>query len=43
MVKCIDDNVGKILEALRAAGVLENTLIVFTSDHGDMCGEHGRQ
>ena len=40
MVKCIDDNVGKILEALRAADVLENTLVVFTSDHGDMCGEH---
>jgi arylsulfatase A-like enzyme len=40
MVKCIDDNVGKILQALRAAGVLENTLVIFTSDHGDMCGEH---
>jgi arylsulfatase A-like enzyme len=34
--------VGKILDALRAAGVLERTFIVFTSDHGDMCGEHGR-
>jgi arylsulfatase A-like enzyme len=42
MVKCIDDNVGKILAALRAAGVLEQTYVVFTSDHGDMCGEHGR-
>jgi arylsulfatase A-like enzyme len=42
MVKCIDDNVGRILDALRAAGVLEKTVIVFTSDHGDMCGEHGR-
>ena len=42
MVKCIDDNVGKILDALRAAGLLEKTMIVFTSDHGDMCGEHGR-
>lgn len=41
MVKCLDDNVGKILEALRGAGVLENTLVVFTADHGDMCGEHG--
>jgi arylsulfatase A-like enzyme len=43
MVKCIDDGVGRILEALRVAGVLENTCIVFTSDHGDLCGEHGRQ
>lgn len=41
MVKCIDDNVGKIIAALKAAGVYENTIIVFTSDHGDMCGEHG--
>lgn len=42
MVKCIDDNVGKILAALRAAGVADHTIVVFTSDHGDMCGEHGR-
>jgi arylsulfatase A-like enzyme len=41
MVKCIDDNVGKILDALRAAELLEKTTVVFTSDHGDMCGEHG--
>lgn len=42
MVKAIDDNVGRILAALREAGVLERTFIVFTSDHGDLCGEHGR-
>ena len=42
MVKCIDDNVGKILSALRTAGVLEKTVVVFTADHGDLCGEHGR-
>jgi arylsulfatase A-like enzyme len=42
MVKCIDDNVGKVLAALRDNGLLEKTFIVFTSDHGDMCGEHGR-
>jgi len=42
MVKCMDDNVGKILDAVREAGVLDNTIIVFTSDHGDLCGEHGR-
>jgi len=42
MVKCIDDNVGKILKAVKAAGVLDRTIIVFTSDHGDLCGEHGR-
>lgn len=42
MVKCIDDNVGKVLATLRETGLLEKTFIVFTSDHGDMCGEHGR-
>ena len=43
MVKCIDDNVGKILEALRRNRLIDNTIIVFTSDHGDMCGEHARE
>lgn len=42
MVKCIDDNVGQILDTLREQGVLEETIIVFTADHGDLCGEHGR-
>ncbi|HEU5116397.1 MAG TPA: sulfatase-like hydrolase/transferase, partial [Isosphaeraceae bacterium] len=42
MVKCVDDNVGKILNALRETGDLDHTIIVFTSDHGDLCGEHGR-
>ncbi len=42
MVKCLDDNIGRILAALRELGVLEQTFIVFTSDHGDLCGEHGR-
>ena len=40
MVKCIDDNVGKILDALKTAGVLDNTIVIFTSDHGEMAGEH---
>ena len=42
MVKCIDDNVGRIIQALREKNLLEQTTIVFTSDHGDLCGEHGR-
>ena len=42
MVKCIDDNVGRMLEALRTRGLLENTIVIFTADHGDLCGEHGR-
>lgn len=42
MVKCIDDNVGRILQALEKNQLLDNTIVVFTSDHGDLCGEHCR-
>lgn len=42
MVKCIDDNVGHILEALRQLDLIDNTIVVFTADHGDLCGEHSR-
>lgn len=41
MIRCIDDNVGRILMVLRENGILEKTILVFTSDHGDMCGQHG--
>jgi len=34
MVKTIDDNVGKIVAALEAQGLTDNTLIIFTSDNG---------
>ncbi len=43
MVKCIDDCVGKILAALRSENLIDNTIVVFTADHGDLRGEHGRQ
>jgi arylsulfatase A-like enzyme len=42
MVKCIDDNVGRILTTLREKGILDNTIVVFAADHGDMCFEHAR-
>jgi arylsulfatase A-like enzyme len=41
MVKYIDDQVGRILDRLEALGLADNTLVVFTSDHGDMVGAHG--
>ncbi|MCG9972539.1 sulfatase family protein [Christiangramia crocea] len=40
MVKLIDDNIGKILNYLEESGLEENTIVVFTSDHGDLMGEH---
>ena len=39
-VSFIDEQVGRILEALETRGQLENTLILFTADHGDMLGDH---
>ena len=41
MVALIDDQVGRILEALEASGQAEDTLVVFMSDHGEMLGDHG--
>ncbi len=43
MVKCIDDNVGKLIAWLKENGLYDNTIVVFTADHGDMRGEHHRQ
>jgi len=36
----LDDCIGRIRHALRDAGVAENTILVFASDHGDMLGSH---
>ena len=36
----VDAEIGRVLEALRANGLEENTLVVFCSDHGDMDGAH---
>ncbi|MBT3270051.1 sulfatase-like hydrolase/transferase [Candidatus Poribacteria bacterium] len=41
MVAQIDHEVGEIVHALRDAGQLDNTLIIFASDHGDYLGDHG--
>lgn len=38
----IDVAVGRVVEGLKQAGVWENTLVVFTSDHGDFLCDHGR-
>jgi arylsulfatase A-like enzyme len=36
----VDHQVGRILTALATKGLLENTVVVFTSDHGDFMGQH---
>lgn len=41
MCDLIDRQVGRMLEALRETGQLDNTIIVFHSDHGEMLGDHG--
>jgi len=40
MVSCIDQQVGLLLGFLKEEGLFENTIIVFTSDHGDYLGDH---
>lgn len=37
----IDDNIGKLLKTLQECGLADDTLIVFSGDHGDMLGERG--
>ncbi|MCL4861208.1 MAG: sulfatase-like hydrolase/transferase [Caldilineaceae bacterium] len=41
MIKLIDDQVGRIVQALEESGQRNNTVIIFTSDHGEMLGDHG--
>lgn len=41
MIKQIDDQFQRVLEHLEASGQLDNTVIIFTSDHGESLGDHG--
>ncbi|MEO9273729.1 choline-sulfatase [Marinomonas sp. 5E14-1] len=40
-ISYIDDKVGDIMSALESSGQLEDTIVIFTADHGDMAGERG--
>src|SRR5690606_7754643 len=40
LIKQLDDHFGRLLRFLEARGLMETTLIVFTSDHGDYLGDH---
>jgi choline-sulfatase len=41
MVSYVDEKVGELMTILRETGLDENTLVVFTADHGEMLGERG--
>jgi arylsulfatase A-like enzyme len=41
MVSCMDKYIGQILDKVEELGLAENTLVVFTSDHGHFFGQHG--
>jgi len=40
MISQMDEAVGSVLQALERLGVADNTIVIFTADHGDMCGSH---
>lgn len=40
MVEFVDHEIGRVLDRLRGLGIHEDTVVVFTSDHGDMMGDH---
>jgi choline-sulfatase len=41
MVSFLDDFIGEIFNQLKLLGLYENTIVIFTADHGEMLGEHG--
>ncbi|GAB3616149.1 sulfatase-like hydrolase/transferase [Okibacterium endophyticum] len=41
MIENIDSHLGTFLDRLESAGELENTVVIYTSDHGEMLGDHG--
>jgi arylsulfatase A-like enzyme len=41
VISLLDNQIGRVLDALERLHYAENTLVVYTSDHGDMCGSHG--
>ncbi len=41
MISLIDDSIGRLLQVLEEEGLQEDTIIIFTSDHGELLGDHG--
>ena len=42
MTTNLDWNFGRLISSIKDAGIIDNTIIIFTSDHGEMFGSHGR-
>ena len=42
LVSHVDDQIGRILATLEATGLARRTIVIFTSDHGEYLGDHGR-
>jgi arylsulfatase A-like enzyme len=40
MIAMIDDSIGQVLARLKANGLADNTVVIFTTDHGDFLGDH---
>lgn len=40
-IRWLDTNVGRVLDTLRVRGALDNTIVIVTSDHGELFDEHG--
>ncbi|MDD9267313.1 sulfatase [Paenibacillus sp. GCM10023248] len=43
MISCMDKYIGRILDRLDELGLADNTIVVFTTDHGHFFGQHGLQ
>lgn len=43
MVANLDDNIGRLMKAIKELGLEDDSIIVFTSDHGELFGAHGRR
>ena len=41
LISYLDNKIGNLLNTLEETGLAENTVVIYTSDHGDMLGEHG--
>ncbi len=41
MISFLDDGIGRVMSALQDLGLDDNTIIIFTTDHGELLGDHG--